>query len=109
MPHRHLDAPALDYAYRDLPLLREAWTIGMALDFILEHGVSERIIYFYVVDEAERLVGVLPTRRLLGSPRNVVIRDAMIANVLALPRSATVYDACDFFILYKFLAIPIVD
>lgn len=109
MPHRHLDAPALEYAYRDLPLLNVDWTIGTALDFILEHGVSERIIYFYVVDEAERLVGVLPTRRLLGSPRDTIIREAMIANVLALPRTATVYDACDFFILYKFLAIPIVD
>lgn len=109
MPHQQLDAPALDFAYRDLPLLNLSQTIAQALDYIYEHGVSERIIYFYVVDDAERLVGVLPTRRLLGSARHLPVSDVMIKNVMALPRTATVYDACDFFILYKFLAIPIVD
>lgn len=109
MPHHHLDAPALDYAYRDLPLLNVGWTIGQSLDFILEQGVSERIIYFYVVDDTDRLVGVLPTRHLLGTRRHVTLGEVMIRNVLTLPETATVYDACDFFILYKFLAIPIVD
>jgi magnesium transporter len=109
MPSHLLNTLALDHAYRDLPLLFESLTIGEALDHIYQHGVSERIIYFYVVDETERLVGVLPTRRLLSAARTSRVSDAMIRNVVALPKTATVYDACDFFILYKFLAIPIVD
>lgn len=109
MPSHLLNTLALDHAYRDLPLLHETLTIQEAIDHIYQHGVSERIIYFYVVDENERLVGVLPTRRLLSAARESRVSDAMIRNVVALPKTATVYDACDFFILYKFLAIPIVD
>ncbi len=109
MPSLLFQSLALDHAYRNLPLLKQTLTIGQALEFIYEHGVSERIIYFYVVDEAERLVGVLPTRRLLGASRDSYVKNVMIRNVITLPKTATVYDACDFFILYKFLAIPIVD
>lgn len=109
MPSHLLHSLAIDHAYRDLPILQQSLTISEALDHIYEHGVSERIIYFYVVDENERLVGVLPTRRLLGAARTSLVSEAMIRNVVALPKTATVYDACDFFILYKFLAIPIVD
>lgn len=109
MPSHLLLSLAIDHAYRDLPILHQSLTISEALDYIYEHGVSERIIYFYVVDENERLVGVLPTRRLLSANRLSRVSEAMIRNVVALPKTATVYDACDFFILYKFLAIPIVD
>jgi magnesium transporter len=109
MPSHLLHSLAIDHAYRDLPILQQSLTISEALDYIYQHGVSERIIYFYVVDENERLVGVLPTRRLLSAARTSRVSEAMIRNVVALPKTATVYDACDFFILYKFLAIPIVD
>jgi magnesium transporter len=33
----------------------------------------------------------------------------MIRRVIAIPRTATVMDACDLFILHKFLAFPVVD
>ena len=55
--------PVVEYARTDFPLLREGMAAEGALTLIREHGIGERIVYFYVVDEEDRLVGVLPTRR----------------------------------------------
>ena len=35
--------------------------------------------------------------------------EIMIRNVIAIPHSATVLDACEFFVLHKFFAFPLVD
>jgi magnesium transporter len=51
----------------------------------------------------------LPTRRLLAAPLHQRISELMIPKVVAVPQTATVMDACDFFILHKFLALPVVD
>jgi len=67
------------------------------------------VIYFYVVDETQRLAGVLPTRRLLVAQLNQKLEELMIRNVYAIPHTATVLDACEFFTLHKFFAFPIVD
>ncbi len=93
----------------DFPKLRSDMSIAGALEIIREHGVGERIIYFYVVDENDRLAGVLPTRRLLGSALDGKLGDLMIRRVVALPQTATLMDACDLFVLHKFYALPVVD
>lgn len=105
----HLHEPAIDFARYDIPLLDQCLTIGEALDVILEKGVGEKIIYFYVVDEDRRLLGVIPTRRLLTTPRDKRLVDVMIPRVITLPDTATVYDACEYFVLHRLLAFPIVD
>ena len=53
--------------------------------------------------------GVIPTRRLLTTPRDKYLEDIMIRRVVKLPETATVYDACEYFVMYRFLAFPIVD
>lgn len=104
-----LNAPALDYARKDFPLLEAEASVEKALGTIRREGIGERIIYFYAVDERERLVGVVPTRRLLTAVPGTLLRDIMVLRVIALPAEATVLEACEFFVLYKFLAFPIVD
>jgi magnesium transporter len=105
----HLDRPVLDVARRDVASLREDLTIQQALDAIRHGELGEKIIYFYVVNRDGRLVGVLPTRRLLTSPPERRIAEAMIQRVVALPKTATVLEACEAFVLHRFLAFPIVD
>jgi magnesium transporter len=83
--------------------------VEQALELIRQEGLGERIIYFYVVDEKNRLVGVLPTRRLLTSPLDKILADIMVSRVVAMPDTATVLDACELFVMHKFLAFPIVD
>src|SRR5262249_38606547 len=40
---------------------------------------------------------------------DVPLREIMVPRVVAVPSTATILDACEFFVLYKFLAFPIVD
>jgi magnesium transporter len=102
-------APVVDHARKDFPLLRAGMTVGEALARIRREGVGERVIYFYAIDEEQRLVGVVPTRRLLTASLEMPLRQIMVPRVVAIPATATILDACEFFVLYKFLAFPVVD
>src|SRR5438046_3965747 len=103
------DAPVVEHARKDFPLLDADMSVGETLERIRREGVGERVIYFYVVDELKRLVGVVPTRRLLTAQLETPLRDTMVPGVVAVPATATILDACEFFVLYKFLAFPVVD
>ena len=103
------DSPVVAHARKDFPLLDADMSVADALERIRREGVGERVIYFFAVDADERLVGVLPTRRLLTAALDVPLRDIMVRRVVAIPATATVLDACEFFVLYKFFAFPIVD
>src|SRR6266403_6106760 len=103
------DASVVDHARKDFPLLDVTMTVGEALEHIRHEGVGERVIYFYAVDEQKRLVGVVPTRRLLTASLETSVRQFLVPRVVAVPATATVLDACEFFVLYKFLAFPVVD
>jgi len=103
------DRPIVELARRDFPLLDADMTVGQALERIRREGVGERVIYFYAIDQQKRLVGVVPTRRLLTAPLETELHEVMVRRVVAVPAKATVLDACEFFVLYKFLAFPVVD
>ena len=104
-----LNAPAMDYARKDFPLLEADSNVDKALETIRREGIGERVIYFYAVDDRKRLVGVVPTRRLLTAAPETRLRDIMVPRVIALPAEATVLEACEFFVLYKLLAFPVVN
>jgi magnesium transporter len=105
----HFEDPVIAHARKDLPLLRADMTVADALDTIRREGVGERIIYFYAIDANNRLVGVLPTRRLLTAALDSTLETIMVRRVAAIPATATVLEACEFFVLYKFFAFPVVD
>ena len=103
------DEPIAAHARKDLPLLYGGMTVEEALAQIRSEGLGERVIYFYVVDAERRLGGVLPTRRLLTAALGTRLEEIMIRKVVALPATATVLEACEFFVLYKFFAFPVID
>jgi magnesium transporter len=103
------DSPVVAHARKDFPLLDADMSVADALERIRREGVGERVIYFYAVDPEKRLVGVLPTRRLLTAPLDAPLRKIMIRRLVTIPAKATVLDACEYFVLYKFFAFPIVD
>jgi len=67
------------------------------------------VVYFYVPDDDARLKGVVPTRRLLLADPTTPVEDLMVKSVIAVPVTATVLEACEFFTMYKLLAFPVVD
>jgi magnesium transporter len=104
-----LDAPVTRHLRGDCTRLTLGQTVGQALEQLRREPPPERIIYFYVVDDEGRLQGVVPTRHLVLSPPERALADIMVKRVVALPATATVRDACDFFALHRFLAFPVVD
>ncbi len=105
----HLNQPVLPYARKDFPELKQDFTIQQALDTIRQQGLGEKVVYFYVVDEQEHLLGVLPTRRLLTAPLNQKLGEVMIRRVVVVPHNSTILDACELFVMHRFLAFPVVD
>src|SRR5437763_4003380 len=103
------NSPVVEHARKDFPLLDADRTVAEALDRIRREGVGERVIYFFAVDSDKRLVGVLPTRRLLTASLETPLREIMVRRVIAIPATASVLDACEFFVLYKFFAFPVID
>jgi len=104
-----LQSPVHQHMRTDFLQLRSDLTVAQTLDLILEKQAAGRIIYFYVTDGEGRLAGVVPTRRLLLSARDQLLSQIMVKPVISIPRTATLADACEFFILYQLLAFPVVD
>ncbi|MCI0379177.1 MAG: magnesium transporter [Gemmataceae bacterium] len=109
LPKHLLQDPITRHMRTDYPRLRPEMTVNEALCRLRQEGVGEKIVYFYVLDGEQRLVGVLPTRRLLTADLDKRLDELMIGKVIAVPDSATVSDACEFFVLHKLLAFPVVD
>ena len=105
----HFDQPVLAYAHKNFTALPQDYDVGAALEWIRHQNLAERIIYFYVINDEQQLVGVLPTRRLLAATPDRKISEVMIKRVVSIPQNATVLDACEQFLLYKFLAFPVID
>jgi len=105
----NLNDPVTGHMRADVPRLKIDQTVGQALAAIRERPGDSRIIYFYVVDADNRLAGVVPTRRLLLSAPETPVGAIMAREVISISASATVLEACEFFILHRLLAFPIVD
>jgi magnesium transporter len=93
----------------DFARLDAEQTVGEALASLRESQPQGRIVYFYVADKDGRLKGVVPTRRLLLNQLDRRISEIMVREMLTLPQTATILDACEYFILHRLLAFPVVD
>jgi magnesium transporter len=80
-----------------------------AIDKIRERGELETFFYLYVVDDAGKLIGVVPIRNLVIAPPGRTLSDMMIAD----PVKANVFmdqeEAARLVAKYELLALPIVD
>jgi magnesium transporter len=104
-----LNDPVTRHVRRDFVPLRLGQSVAGALNSLRQGQPQGRIIYFYVVDGEDRLQGVVPTRRLLLSPLETPIASLMVQPVIAIPHTATVLEACEFFTLHRLLAFPVID
>lgn len=104
-----LNEPITAHLRTDATKLRRGQTVDQALTYLRENPPGSRVVYFYVVDDAERLCGVVPTRRLLLSAPDAFVESIMVKSVMAVPHTATVLEACEFFTMHKLLAFPVVD
>jgi magnesium transporter len=90
-------------------LLGPEQSIDEALRAIRGAASATSIHYFYVVDSDQRLVGVVPTRRLLSAEPEHKVSEVMVDNVEAIPDWATVLIASEYFATRRLLAFPVVN
>lgn len=89
--------------------LQAGWTIDEALAEIRRRDIQSSVVYFYVVDSGFRLVGVLPSRKLLLADPKSKVGEVMDTPVISLPQTATLAEAMEEFALRRLLALPVVD
>lgn len=104
-----LHEPILPLARPPHVVLLPEHTIAQTLDRIRTSANLKAIHYFYVVDEHNKLVGIVSARRLLAAAPEQTVADVMEHNVVAIPDWATVLVASEYFASRRRLAFPVVD
>lgn len=84
-------------------------TIGQAIERLRTYDITGQVLYIYVVDDADRLVGVLPIRRLLFTSPDTLVSDAMMQQSLAVRFDAPLREAFEIFSRHRVLMVPVVD
>lgn len=107
--HDILNDPVTQHMRAASPLLHAEQSVAEALEIIRSSQDIPRVLYFYVVDDERRLAGVVPTRKLLLCQPTAKVTEIMSLKTVAIPSTATVLDACEFFTIHKFLAFPVID
>ncbi len=87
---------------------------NMAADETLHHFRKNArgmdvVMYFYIVDEKDRLLGVLDIKELLMADFTTKLSELMVENVISLKCDSTMKEAAATFLRYGFRALPVVD
>jgi Mg/Co/Ni transporter MgtE len=67
------------------------------------------IMYIYVVDAQDTLLGVIDLKELLQADDQALLKDIMVENVISLNTESTLKEASQSFARYDFRAIPVTD
>jgi magnesium transporter len=108
-PRQNLDRPVRELAHVDYMQLFDWETVGDSLDRIRAERLGERIVYFYAIGNEDKLVGVVPARRLIINTQETLIRDILVSPVVSVPEHATMREAFQIMAGRKLLAVPLVD
>ncbi len=70
---------------------------------------KDEIMYLYVTDQDDRLLGVIDLKELLKANDTALLKDIMVKNVIALKKESTLGEASTMFSRYDFRALPVID
>jgi magnesium transporter len=104
-----LTTPVREIARSDFVRLSVNESVAEALNRLRGEALGERIVYFYVTRQDGVLEGVVPTRRLLLSQADVVIRDLMVSPVVSVRESDSFGQALAVLTERRLLALPVVN
>jgi magnesium transporter len=105
----NLDLPVSELAHVDYLQLFDWETIGDSLERIRSEKLGERIVYFYAIGKGDKLLGVVPARRLIINPPETLIREILVSPVISIPEHATLREAFQLMHGRKLLAVPLID
>lgn len=84
-------------------------TIAQALEELRSREIHDKILYFYVVDDENHLVGVISARDLLLRPQHMSITEVMDKNVITLNEEQNLAEAMALLETQHLLALPVLD
>lgn len=84
-------------------------SVGQAIEALHELVKLAFITYIYVVDEGERLLGIVTMRDLLFNERATALRDVMLGEVFSLRASTTLEEAMKQVLDRHYPVYPVVD
>jgi magnesium transporter len=91
--------------------LDEKMTAQEAIDSLraARSDANDAILYLYVVDEMQRLTGVVPIRRLVMAQPDTPVQELAIREMLSTPPDADQEEVAQLVARYDLLAIPVTD
>ncbi|MDX8431651.1 MAG: CBS domain-containing protein [Candidatus Algichlamydia australiensis] len=109
MSQKDFAKPVLDFVNPVQTVVHPDQTIEEALMTVREKDIHEKIVYFYAVDDEGKLVGIVPTRRLLLRSPKTLVKEVMDTKVICLLCTQSLKEALTVFETHHFLALPVVD
>ena len=98
-----------DFATPVKTVLHPEKTIEDSLGVLRELEIKENIIYFYAVDDDGKLLGVVPTRKLLLRKPHTRVKDIMETDIIALRADQNLHSAMEELESHHLLALPVTD
>ncbi|MBA7484447.1 MAG: magnesium transporter [Spirochaeta sp.] len=90
--------------------LRSSLTVAQALTWVRKSAASiETIYYIYILDQLQRLMGVVSLRDILAADNEEFIENIMVKNVTSVFDDTDQEEAAVILETYDFLALPVVD
>ena len=107
---RYPDETAGGLMTRAVVTLRQDWTAGQALAELRRAGPeSDSTYYLFVLDEIDRLLGVLGLRDLVTMPIDMPVAEKMNTDVVSVLVTADQEECARVLSHHGFLALPVVD
>jgi len=89
--------------------MKEENTVQETIDSVHNQEDTEMIFYIYIVDENDRLSGILSMRHLLTAKPDTKLKDIMLTTVLTVSPETDQEEVARITSRYDLLALPVVD
>ena len=90
--------------------VRAGITVSQAISFVRKGALEvETVYYVYVLDEFQRLLGIVSLRELLTADDNTRINDIMLTNYVTVHEETDQEEVAKILETYDLIAVPVVD
>ncbi len=97
------------YMHSDWITLREDSTAAEAINQLRTSAIGDKIVYLYVVNNRQQLVGVVPVRKLVSAPPDQRIESLMLGSPISISPHTLMLEAGEVFLRHRLLALPVID
>lgn len=95
---------------KEMMVVNENWSMPQCMEALrIQASEMDDVYYIYVVDNEERLQGILPIKKVLTSPNVSKIKHIIVRDPVVLHENDTTEEVVRAFGRYDLVAIPVVD